>query len=437
MGTTAFATSATGEVAYRVISGSPGPTIVHVPHGTVPIEVLDEDAMYERFLHTLGRYGRLVVLDRPGIGESDPLDPARDYLDQVAEAYVAVLDELGVSAAWLAMKMGYVAHRLGERHRSRLLGATMLSGATPGSPHPFQARDVVKRGKDISGMADWVIPSRANDTAYAAWHERAGRLGASASAARAYWEASEAAVERLGPAAPPLADALPVLVVHRRGAQTTKEHCRWWMDLFPQSELALLEGADEAIEGLDADTLADTMGAFILGETIHGPEERPMVAMLFTDLVESTAAAVDSGDATWRSKLDQYERALAGLVARHRGTLVKQTGDGALATFASGTRALHAAAELRSTTADLGLRCRTGVHVGEVERRGEDIGGIGVHLAARVMHAAAPGQILMTCTVAQATMGGGFTTRAIGATRLKGIEGEWVLHSLEGASSRP
>lgn len=431
MGSTAFATSATGEVAYRVISDAPGPPIVHLPHGTVPIEVLGDDAMYARFLDTLGRYGRLVVLDRPGIGESDPLDPARDYLDQVADAVVAVLDELAMPAAWLAMKMGYVAYRMGQRHPSRLLGATVLSGATPGSPHPFLAQDVVQRGKDISGMADWVIPSRARDSAYAAWHERAGRLGASAAAARAYWAASEAAVEQLGPDARPLADATPVLVVHRRGAQTTREHCRWWLELFPQSELALLEGADEAIEGLDAGTLADTMGAFIAGETIHAAEERPLVAMLFTDLVESTAAAAGSGDATWRSTLDQYERALGAVVGRHRGTLVKHTGDGALATFDSGTRALHAAAELRSATADLGLECRTGVHVGEVERRGEDIGGIAVHLAARVMHAAAPGQVLMTSTVAEATMGGGAATRALEPMRLKGMDEEWVLHALD------
>jgi class 3 adenylate cyclase len=152
-----------------------------------------------------------------------------------------------------------------------------------------------------------------------------------------------------------------------------------------------------------------------------------LVGVLFTDLVDSTPAAAASGDAVWRSTLDRYEASLQRTIQRHHGTLVKHTGDGALATFPTGSEALHAASELRSTTRDLGLEGRTGIHVGEVEQRGEDIGGIAVHLAARVMGQAEPGEIIVTSALEQATIGARFQFDDLGTRMLKGLDRPWQL----------
>jgi class 3 adenylate cyclase len=155
-----------------------------------------------------------------------------------------------------------------------------------------------------------------------------------------------------------------------------------------------------------------------------------LFAVLFVDLVASTARAAAAGDSTWHAVLDRFEQLVGAEVARHGGRVVKHTGDGSLATFTTGSRAISAARALGPLAGELDLQCRVGVHVGEVEVRGDDIGGLGVHIAARVMGRAEPGQILVSSSVAQTTAGAGWLLRSIGITELKGIEQPWELHEL-------
>ncbi len=186
-----------------------------------------------------------------------------------------------------------------------------------------------------------------------------------------------------------------------------------------------------ALEALDAGLIAETIAGFVTDRPIELDVERPLLAVLFTDIVDSTPAVVAAGDDLWRSMLDAYERTLARTVERHHGTLVKHTGDGALATFPSATTALRAAVELRHETAGLGVAGRSGVHVGEVEQRGDDIGGFAVHLAARVMEVAGPGEIAVSSTVAETSTGSRFRFRELGERSLKGIDRPWTLYELE------
>ena len=158
-----------------------------------------------------------------------------------------------------------------------------------------------------------------------------------------------------------------------------------WTTIFPGAECVTIEGTDSGVMALDAGIVAELAAGFITGAPVEASTERRLMAVLFTDLVESTPLAATVGDAVWRSTLDRYEASVHATVQRHHGTVVKRTGDGALATFPSGSEAIAAAVELRSTTRDLGLEDRTGIHVGEIEQRDDDIGGIAVHLAARVM----------------------------------------------------
>ena len=161
-----------------------------------------------------------------------------------------------------------------------------------------------------------------------------------------------------------------------------------------------------------------------------GSVEHALVAVLFTDLVDSTPRAAATGDAAWRSTLDRYELLLRRSVERQRGAVVKHTGDGALATFTSTTMALQAAHDLQNIARELDLRARTGVHVGEVEVRGSDIGGIAVHLAARVMDQAGPDEIVVSSTVVDSSLGSGFSFDPLGSQPLKGIGDGWELFAL-------
>lgn len=155
------------------------------------------------------------------------------------------------------------------------------------------------------------------------------------------------------------------------------------------------------------------------------------MAVLFTDLVDSTPTVARSGDSVWRSTLDRYETNLQRTIRRHHGTVVKHTGDGALATLASGSDAVAAAIDLHNSTRDLGLEGRTGIHVGEIEHRDDDIGGIAVHLAARVMGQAQPGEIIATSTVVESSTGGTHRFSEYGNRTLKGIDTPWQLFAVD------
>lgn len=442
MAHTEFTTLADGrEVAYRWLSRSQGPAFVHVPSGMVPIEVIEEDPPYERFLRALGGYGNLVVYDNLGKGSSDPFDPEVDILDQNADSFTAVLDACGLDAAWLVLSGvggAPLAHRAAVRCAARLSGAVVLNPPGPSRADGGQVIDtLLARDADSNEQVLRTrMPSRAGDPAYRAWHERAGRLGGTASAARALYEAGQRSTPRVVSAVDEIVAPRPFLILRSRGA-VTHGVLDWWVGRFPGAEVVTLEGADYELNGADSVFVADTIGAFVTGEQHTHGEDRPLLAMLFLDLVSSTTGVTRAGDLAWTAVLDSYERAVDGIVGRHGGSVIKHLGDGTLATFASGSRAVAAAASIRLALVDLGLDAYFGVHVGEIESRGDDIGGVAVHLTARVMGEALPGQILVTSTVVQSMQGATRRFSPAGVRDLKGIDQPWELHSLADNPTTP
>jgi class 3 adenylate cyclase len=432
-----FAPMADGrEIAYRVISGGDGPLIVHTPGDLIPIDLLHEDPMYDRFIRTLATAGRLVLYDKPGAASSDPIDPDRNFFDEMTDAYLAVLDALHADAAWI------VENRLGAnvmliRSRpDRVLGVVLLLALSQSLFRPVSDAAIARERESEDGMGK-LVPSRADDPAFLDWIRRARRLGASATDRAIWYGAQRDAVERSSAEAltAPILDAPPVMLIRRRDAMSLAG-LKGWNEIFPDAECVTIGGADLDINGLDAGLIAELAAGFITGTPIEAPAQRQLVAVLFTDLVDSTPTAAASGDTVWRSTLDRYEGALQGIVQRHHGTVVKHTGDGALATFASGSEAIAAAIDLRSTTRDLGLEGRTGIHIGEVEQRGDDIGGIAVHLAARVMGEASPGGIVVTSAVDETTLGGRYQYGDLGTRALKGIERPIHLFTVESDAIR-
>jgi len=419
-----------GEIAYRMLSDGDGPVIVHPPGGPWPIDLLDDEPMYDRFLRTLGRCGRLVVYDRPGIGASDPFDRERDWLEQMSDASLAVLDAVGADAGWLVgSSLNQFAWTI-RAHPDRVLGAVLINPISRG-----QMERVIRSSVERQRNPTMKAPSRADDPGLVEWLRRANRLGASATDMAAFMSAQKAAQDRFIAEAQPILNGPPTLLIRRRDAMSLTE-LDWWTNIFRDAEVVTIEGADSGMLGLDSGLIAELAAGFISGESIELPVERKLLAVLFTDLVDSTPTAAASGDAVWRSQLDRYEASLHRTIQRHHGLVIKHTGDGALATFPSGSEAIAAAVELRSTTRDLGMEARTGIHVGEVEQRGADIGGIAVNLAARVMGEAGPGDIVVTSTVEQAGFGGRFEFVDLGTRSLKGIDRPWRLYTIDPINTR-
>jgi len=154
--------------------------------------------------------------------------------------------------------------------------------------------------------------------------------------------------------------------------------------------------------------------------------------VLFTDIVDSTARATELGDTRWRRLLDQHDRVCLQHIERQRGQLVKSTGDGVLATFDGPARAVRCAVGLRDALGSLGLEIRAGLHTGEVELRDHDVGGIAVHLAARVQAQAGPNEILVSRTVTDLVAGSGIQFEDRGEHELKGVPGSWKLFAVQG-----
>lgn len=418
------------EVAYSLLPGGDGPIIVHPTIGPWPLDLLSEEAMYSRFLQSMGRAGRVVIYDRPGLGSSDPFDEHSDWLDQMAATAIAVLDALQSETAWFVGSTLPEIATVATQYPERVAGSVLIN---PLSGDRW--RRIVGSAIDRERTADThANPSRADDPGFAAWLSRAGRMAGSAVEIASFMRSQHVATERFLTGAEPLPPRGPSLMIRRREAMA-REELDFWQRIFTDTECVTIEGADSGVMGLDAALVGELCASFISGEPLQATAERRLVAVLFTDLVESTPRASASGDAVWRSTLDRYEAELQRAVQFHNGSLVKYTGDGALATFPSGSEAVAAGLALRNSTRDLGMESCTGIHVGEVEMRDDDIAGIAVNLAARVMGQASAGEILVTSTVVSSTTGGSHRFGDRGAYRLKGIDDAWELFVVDTPNS--
>jgi class 3 adenylate cyclase len=224
---------------------------------------------------------------------------------------------------------------------------------------------------------------------------------------------------------------VPTMVVHRthdpivpfRAGEYLAQHIR-------DAELTELPGAFHVAGSVgDDDDVFDAIEEFVTGAPVRRDHDvdRVLKTVLFTDIVDSTAQASELGDKAWRTLLEQHDAYATRAVEAQRGVVVKRTGDGLLATFDGPGRGVRAALAVRDAVRPLGLDVRAGLHTGEIERRGEDVAGIGVHIGARVGSLAGPGEVLVTSTVKDLVIGSdlGFDDR--GTQVLKGVPGEWHL----------
>ena len=439
MGYLDYATTADGaQVAYRTVSEGER-TVVYVPGMLYPIDSMEEDPLYARLLRGLRGLGRLVLLERRGIGASDPIDFEHDVYETWAEDVVALLDTLGAPTATV---IGYassatMALELAARHPDRVDAIVALHPIVALTDEhrelfSFAAQGmtaVIEENQDGPGdLVTLANPERSSEPMFQAWSERAGRLGASPGTARRFWT-SVLADRDLADRLPSI--STPVLVLHReRQALLPQSISEMLAEALPNGHFTLIDGADIVASSGDVEALIAEIAEFITGEQHLDPSDRPVLSLLFTDLVDSTSRVSALGDAGWARLLDHHDLVVRRALGRHGGTLVKTTGDGALATFDSPSRALAGAVELRAALGRVGLVVRMGVHVGEVDRRKDDVAGVAVHLAARIMGEAGDGEILTSAAVPLVAAGSPFTFEDLAPRPLKGLDGTWELRRL-------
>jgi class 3 adenylate cyclase/pimeloyl-ACP methyl ester carboxylesterase len=409
-----------------------------VSGGTFPIEAYDGHAGFARMLEGLRAIGRVVVFDRRGIGISDPPSSFEvPILDQWTEDLRAVVDASGVSDPIVFAWDGFgVGSRFAARYPD-CLSMLVLHHPMVGDINDdwYAARwELIRRnvsGEGGSGedLLRSVAPSELNNPAFREWYLRAGRSGASPASAMRMWESvfSSTADDQL------LDDVeTPTLVLYRAQQGTSP------IDAVDEAIARLrrvtaveLEGADLFPFVGDVDTMISEIAHFVVGERRTPPPQRLLAAVLFTDLVDSTARAVSLGDAQWKALLDRHDSVIRASVEHCGGTVVKGTGDGVVALLPSASSALQVAERIRRDLALQGLEARFGIHVGDVDRRGDDISGLAVNIAARVMAKAGTGDIYVTDSVIASTGGPGPQYESQGAYELKGVPGEWLLSRYE------
>jgi class 3 adenylate cyclase/pimeloyl-ACP methyl ester carboxylesterase len=434
-----YATTPDGaQIAFRLLDGGTGTPIVYLPGMVYSIESIFEDPPYARFVDGLTEMGPVILLERRGIGVSDPLDPDRDFYEQWATDVVAVLDELGIQRAAL---VGYliganISLETALRHPHRVASVVavhaMLALAQTRVEEFHERNQRVVARDDAAQRQAWdeTAPSRATEAGFIDWFQRAGRLAASPTTAATLWDR----VLRRGDLDDRLLAAEPpVLFLNRRGYMLTmgmslaaREELATAM---PNATLVVIDGDDGIPNSGDGGELLYEIAQFLDHRQATAATRTP-TTILFTDLVGSTTSVRDRGDADWRAVLDHHDQLVERTVRRHGGRLVKTTGDGALTVFDTPSRALRGAVALRDALADVGLAVRMGLHLGEVETRGTDVAGVAVHLAARVMGAAGTGEIVATATLPLATLGGGFDFEPLGPHPLKGFDDGFELYRL-------
>jgi len=428
MGDVSFANAEGTHIAYRVTGGPTTPNLVVLSGALFPMEALAEDRVAARFTEGLASIGQLVVFDKRGVGLSDPLtDLDRSAQEQWVEDLVAVVHAAGVDRPALVSWDALGTARLAVSLYPDLFAKLVLINPSPSARllmDPY-VRALRTNEDPVTALERLGFPSRVDDEEFQAWLSGAGRTGASPSTAQRIWGH---AVEYAGPYTP--SDmAVPTLVLHSRDCMIGEQSVREVADGIAGSVVVQIPGVDTWPIAGDVDLFTAEIARFLTGSPSALAPERVTSAVLFTDLVRSTERAVDEGDTRWRELLDMHDEVALRCVDQLGGRVVKYTGDGVLALLPSADAAIRAVRSMRRGLSDSGMEIRAGIHVGDVDVRGNDVSGISVNVAARIMGLAVSGEVLVSETVRLATLGSGFNFSDERNVELKGVPEQWTIHA--------
>ena len=437
---TTYAWLGRDRIAYQVLGQGP-PDLVMTGASLGHLDITWEDPGLALFLRSLASFSRLILFNRRGTGASDPLppDPLPPW-ESYAEELAAVLDAVGSQRTAILAELDaaaiFFAGTRPQRTSTLILVHTSAKGVAsqdyPIGVPPEAAEALLAQFDQLWGteaMAAMLVPSRAEDARFRRWFAKAQRTSLSPRAAQPYLRAMMDVDVR---PILPLVQA-PTLILHRRDVQSfSVEQGRYLAEHIPEARLVELPGADATLVWEAPELALDLIQQFLTG--VHRPIEpnRVLATVLFSDIVASTKQASQLGDRRWRELLNVHDELARRLVEEFGGRLVKTTGDGLLATFDGPGRGIRCAAALRDELGGIGVQLRVGLHTGEVELRDGDVGGIAVHIAARVMAAAGPGEILTSKTVRDLIVGSDIVLEDRGTHPLRGVEGTWQLFEVVG-----
>jgi class 3 adenylate cyclase len=441
--TTRYARRGDASIAYQVTGDGPL-DLLFLPGWISQVEQLWESPAMRRFLERLAVFNRLILFDRRGSGLSDRL-PEGQTLDEDTEDAVAVLDAAGSErAALFAYGLGgTVGAKLAAEHPQRVGALIMYASVARVSwaPDYNWALTTHERAELIeTNVAGWgepensglsvLAPSSADDPGLVDWFARMQRLAASPPEARQMFQMmAELDVRDTLPDV-----RVPTLVMHRKDdVAWDMRHSRYIAEHIQGARFVELDGADSLPFVGDADAIIDEVEEFLTGGRRGGELVRALLTVMFTDIVDATAHAARLGDGRWRDLLAQHDALVRTELDRFGGREVKTVGDGFLAVFdGPPTRALRCALAIKRAAGALGVEVRVGMHTGECELIGEDVGGMAVHIASRVCGLAGPGEVLASGTVFGTVVGGPFHFHDLGSHELKGVPGRWPVFALGG-----
>jgi class 3 adenylate cyclase len=437
---TQYARSGTLHIAYQVVGD--GPIDLVFVHGWIShIELMWEEPSLARFLGRLASFGRLILLDKRGTGLSDPVPLDRlPTLEERMDDVRAVMDAAGSSRAALlgTSEAGALNLLFAATYPERTASLVLLNSYArlawsedyPWGIRPEDAEGLLNAieagwGKGVAFEA--LVASQSDNASMRGWWARYQRLAASPGAAmtllrRAFDTDARAVLPTI---------RVPTLILHRIGDPFTgPEHGRYLAHHIAGARYVELAGVDHLFFAEDSDRLQAEIQEFLTGAREAVEPERVLATVLFADLVDSTARAARLGDRRWHDLLDRFYGAVRAELSRFRGRELDTAGDGMFATFDGPARAIRSACAIRDAVRRLDLEVRVGLHTGECEVIGAKVGGLAVHIGARVAGLARPGEVLVSSTVKDLVAGSGLRFEDRGSHALKGVPGEWTLFAV-------
>ena len=428
-------------IAYQVVGEGPVDMLV-APGFISHLDLQWTHPRYARFLARLASFTRLIIYDKPGTGLSDPI-PHLPTLEERGADIEAVLDAAGSERAVLfGISEGgpssvVLAATRPERITSLILYGTfaVFPGLAPEAYSPevvqrdeakiYELRETLEHWGDSARLSNIFAPSAGEleQRTYGIF----ARAAASPRMARALIETAEQIdVRDVLPSV-----HVPTLVLHVDGDRSMPvEAGQLLADGIPGAHFVSYPGIDHAVWIGDFDAIVDEIERFVTGAVHHAATDRVLATVLFTDIVGSTRRAAQLGDRAWRDVLERHDTLVERIVAERGGRVVKHIGDGALSAFDGPAKAVRCAETLHETVAELGIELRAGIHTGECEAIGQDLGGLAVHIGARVSALAGPGEVVVSSTVKELVVGSDMQFADRGEHELKGVPGSWHIYTL-------
>ncbi|HVP02835.1 MAG TPA: adenylate/guanylate cyclase domain-containing protein [Solirubrobacteraceae bacterium] len=426
------------KIAWQAFGDGPA-ELLFIPGWVSNVDLFWQYPQSAAFFSELGSFARVAIYDKPGTGASDPVEAA-PTVELRIEQLIGVMDAAGLERPTVVgVSEGGVTACLAAAGRPERVGRVVLLDASAAGLDPRTRGDMTEA--EFGGWADLIRRTAEHwgeghdgdiwlsgiPDADVSWG-RLQRACATPAVARRYYQAISKGLSAW--------DVLPsirqpVLVLHRTGDRVLPiKAARAAAERIPDVRIVELPGSEHLPWLGDTSEILAQIRAFVGAPPPPPRAERVLATILFTDIVGSTDQLARLGDAAWRGRLQRHEEIVRAGLARYDGRLVKSTGDGVLATFAGPARGTGAARWILDALPSEELHARAGVHVGEIELQGDDIAGLAVHVAARIMARADADEVLVSRTVRDLTAGSGLLFEDRGVQTLKGIPDDWHLYAL-------